>query len=54
MIIAGANMYLCEDDVDKAREDIESAAVFVCQLETPWKVAIKALNLCKGVNCLIT
>lgn len=50
VIIAGANAYLCEADIEIARKDIASAEVLVCQLETPWKVALKALTLCKGVS----
>ncbi|KAF5293749.1 hypothetical protein FQA39_LY03234 [Lamprigera yunnana] len=52
VIVAGANNYLNKIDVEKAKEIIENAAVVICQLETSQEVAIRTLELCKGVTIL--
>lgn len=49
VIVVGANTQLSEADVEAAREDVEAAQVLLCQLETSWQVAVKAMEICKGV-----
>lgn len=48
--MAGANKQLSTDDIDKAKEIITSADVIACQLETSSDVAIRAMEMCKGVG----
>lgn len=50
VIVPGANSLLTIKDVEDAKETISSADVVACQLETPPEVAIKTLELCKGVS----
>lgn len=50
VVVAGANEYLNVEDLDEARHDISGAGVLVLQLETSPEVAIKALQLCRGVS----
>lgn len=52
VIIAGANSYLSEADVENAKEIITNAAVVLCQLETKWEVAVKTLKLSRGISIL--
>lgn len=52
VIIAGANKFLNEQDVENARDVITKAGVVVCQLETSPEVAVKTLELCKGTSIL--
>lgn len=53
VIVAGANLKLSEEDVELAQDVLKTAAVVICQLETKWEIAVKAMKLCKGVftNC---
>lgn len=50
VIVAGANNFLCLNDLEEAKDSIADAAVLVVQLETAEEVAIRALKLCKGVS----
>lgn len=50
VIVSGANSDLNEDDIRYARNIIANAAVVICQLETSEQVAIKAMEICKGVS----
>jgi ribokinase len=52
VVVAGANEYLNVEDLDEARHDISGAGVVVLQLETSPEVAIKALQLCRGISIL--
>ncbi|XP_022916657.1 ribokinase [Onthophagus taurus] len=52
VIVPGANTELSETDVENAKEEIENAAVVVCQLETPITSALKAIKLTKGISIL--
>ncbi|VEN36421.1 unnamed protein product [Callosobruchus maculatus] len=52
VITCGANDKLDEKDVVLADTVIKAADVLVLQLETPPEVAIKALELCKGISIL--
>ncbi|XP_044253380.1 ribokinase-like [Tribolium madens] len=52
VIVAGANKELSVEDVELAKNDIISAGVVVMQLETSPKVAIKAMQLAKGISIL--
>ncbi|KAJ8970813.1 hypothetical protein NQ314_001013 [Rhamnusium bicolor] len=49
VIVAGANKALNVQDVENAQNVISGAAVVVLQLETSVDVAIRAIQLCKGV-----
>ena len=50
VIVAGANLQLNIVDIQDARNDVESASVVVCQLETPASVAIASAEMSKGVR----
>lgn len=50
VIIGGANSQLSIEDINFAKQDIEEASLIVCQLETSWQVAVRAMELCKGVD----
>ncbi|CAH1116122.1 unnamed protein product [Phaedon cochleariae] len=52
VIVAGANTKLGIQDVDDAQETISGSAVLVLQLETSQEVAIRAIQLCRGISIL--
>ncbi|CAG9863088.1 unnamed protein product [Phyllotreta striolata] len=52
VIIAGANSKLCTKDVELAQELVTNARVLVVQLETSQEVAIRAMQLCRGITIL--
>ncbi|KRT82448.1 hypothetical protein AMK59_3547, partial [Oryctes borbonicus] len=52
IIVAGANSELCGNDIQEAKQAVESADVLVCQLETSADVAMDAMKLCKGLTIL--
>lgn len=49
VIVGGANSQLTTKDVELAQFDISNAKVVVCQLETSWEVAVRAIQLSRGV-----
>lgn len=50
VIVAGANKKLSVSDVEKAQNEISTAAVVILQLETSVDVAIRAIQLTRGVR----
>ncbi|CAH0563562.1 unnamed protein product [Brassicogethes aeneus] len=52
VIVAGANAKLNANDVISAKSAIERASVVILQLETSVEVAIKTLELSKGISIL--
>ncbi|KAJ8946165.1 hypothetical protein NQ318_004418 [Aromia moschata] len=52
VIVAGANDELTRQDVENAKTTIKEAAVVVLQLETSVDIAIKTMELCKGISIL--
>lgn len=52
VIVVGANDTMTLEDVDNARELIDNAKVMVCQLETPVRATLAALNRFKGISIL--
>ncbi|XP_072396065.1 ribokinase-like [Diabrotica undecimpunctata] len=52
VIVAGANNHLNTKDVEAAQDLISNAAVLVLQLETAQDVAIRAIQLCRGISIL--
>ncbi|XP_056643211.1 ribokinase-like [Diorhabda sublineata] len=52
IIVAGANHCLTAADVELAQDIITKAAVLVLQLETSQDVAIRAIQLCRGISIL--
>lgn len=54
VIVSGANSQLTTKDVELAQIEISNAKVVVCQLETSWEVAVRAIELCNGVCITVT
>jgi len=52
IVVAAANKQLSPQDVESAKDLVSNADVVVCQLETSSEVAIRALELCKGISIL--
>lgn len=52
VVVGGANEKLNVDDVQCAADVVSQATVLVCQLETSVNVALKAIEICKGVSKL--
>lgn len=50
VVVGGANGKLNVDDVQSAADVVSQAAVLICQLETSANVALKAIEICKGVS----
>jgi len=52
IIVAGANKKLSTKDVEAAQSVISNAKVLVLQLETSQEVAIRSIQLCRGISIL--
>lgn len=52
VIVAGANNYLCLEDVQNSKNILENSKVLICQLETPVSATIEALKSFKGISIL--
>lgn len=52
VIVAGANNALSVQDIQNAHKDITEAGVVVMQLETAPEVAIKTMEIAKGITIL--
>jgi len=55
VVVPGSGLQLTADDVDRAREAIEGAAIFLTQLETPLAAVRRALRLARscGVRTIL-
>lgn len=52
VVVCGANGKLNVDDIQCAADVVSQATVLVCQLETSANVALKAIEICKGISIL--